>query len=295
MRSWLTSLFVLAVVLGAAGNRSVRAGELHALSVPSAALGRDLPVYIYEPAPEVRTGQRLPVLYLLHGVGGHERDWADAGHLDEILDRAIAAGEVPPMFVVMPDGGNSWYVNNPDPGGAGAMAEALSNDLPAFIDSHLPTLACRQGRAIAGVSMGGYGALLQAMDHPAFFAAAFTLSAALWAPMPEDEAERAKRPTRMFRGAFGTPLDWQRFNAQNVFPRLDAYARDPNRTPFHLAVGSEDFPNLQAMNHRFVDILAEKGVSVPLKVDQGAHEWKLWSAQLPAALRWLAPRLASHC
>ena len=227
--------------------------------------------------------------------GGNERDWPGAGHLGETLDLAIAKGDAPPMFVVMPDGGSSWYVNNTDPGGAGRMADALTDDLLPYVDSHLPTLACRQGRAIGGVSMGGYGALLQVMDHPALYGAAFGLSSALWAPMPDDEAERAQRVTRMFRGAFGTPLDWRRFNAQNLFPRLDAYARDPRRTPVHLAVGSEDFPNLRAMNRQFVDRLALKGVEVPFEIDAGAHDWQLWAAQLPLALRWIAPLLATRC
>ena len=113
--------------------------------------------------------------------------------------------------------------------------------------------------------------------------------------MPDTEEERAKRPTRMFRGAYGEPLDWRRFNGWNVFPRIAAYAADPHRTPFRLAMGDDDFGNLRAMNRVFVDQLAERGVVVPLEVDPGGHEWRVWAAQLPRFLQWLGTKLESHC
>ena len=276
---------LLAALLAAAAQAGEPRGEITRLTVPSAALGRDLAVSLYTPA--VAPGTRLAVLYLLHGTNGNENDWPVMGGVREALDAGIASGALPPMLVVMPDAGNSWYANE--------MAQALTQDLPAYVDAHYPTLACRAGRAIGGTSMGGFGALLYAMDHPRFYAAAFGLSAALWAPMPEDETARAKRPTRMFRGAFGDPLDWRRFNAWNVFPRLPAYARDRDRTPVRLSVGTTDFGNLRTMNHAFVDQLAELGVTVPLETDEGGHEWRLWAQQLPAALRWVAERLRGSC
>ena len=290
MRFWQVSLCALLGSICAAA-----AGEIRPLQVPSPALGRDLAISLYVPALAAGQDRRLPVLYLLHGLGGSENDWAMFGNIRETMDSAIEAGIVPPMLVVMPGGGSSWYVNNPDPGGSGAMADALDGDLIPYVDTHFPTLSCRGGRIIGGVSMGGFGALLQAMDHKDLFTAAFGLSSALFAPMPDDEAEKAKRVTRMFRGVYGNPVDWNRFNGWNLFPRLDAYARDPDRTPIRLAVGSDDFANLRAMNRKLVDALAQNGVEVPFFIEPGSHEWRLWAEQLPQVLRWFAPKLATHC
>ena len=140
-------------------------------------------------------GGRWPVLYLFHGLGDDERAWATLGRAAETLDRLIAAGKLKPLLVVMPMARDSWYVDNPDPGGRGLVAQALSRDLVDHVDRSYPTAACRAGRALGGLSMGGYGALLYAMDNPRRYAAAFSFSGSLFRPMPDDEA------------AGGTPTD----------------------------------------------------------------------------------------
>src|SRR5439155_1609994 len=125
-------------------------------------------------------GRRWPVLYLFHGLNGTERDWAEAGRAKETLDRLIEARRIEPLLVVMPMAGNGWYVDNPDPGGAGRLAEAFAGDLVDHVDASLPTAACRAARGAGGLSMGGYGALLYAMDHPDRYAAAFSLSGSVF-------------------------------------------------------------------------------------------------------------------
>ena len=116
------------------------------------------------------------------------------------------------------------------------------------------------------------------------------MSSALWKPWPDDPAARAARPTRMFRGAFGDPLDPARFNAWNIFARAAAYAKQDSRAGLRLAVGDRDFPNLQTNNRDFVAELSARGVPVPLIVDEGAHDWSLWARQLPDMLAWLGTR-----
>jgi enterochelin esterase family protein len=143
--------------------------------------------------------------------------------------------------------------------------------------------------------MGGYGALLYAMDYPRRYGAAFSLSGSLFQPMPDSEAERGRRTTRMFGDVFGTPFDWRRFNRWNLFLKLPDYIGDRDRTPFYLAVGDQDFPGLQAGNAAFRAALAQAGIEVPFRVDPGGHVWSLWSAQLGPSLEWIDGFLRSAC
>ncbi len=292
LRSSFAALCVFMAVNAPAG-----ASELSLdLAAPSAGLpGGALSFSLYKPAAEPPSGHRWPVLYLMAGTHSTHRDWPTMGHVQETADALIASGRIAPLIIVMPTGGVSWFVDNPDPGGEGMMATAMTRDLPAFIDAHYPTRACRGGRAVAGLSMGGYGALLFAMDHPEEYAAAFSLSGALWLPMPDDPAARAKRPTRMFARAYGDPLDWTRFNRWNVFPRIPAYIADKNRSPFYFAVGEDDFPNLREANKIFVDALAKGGVAAPFRSDPGGHEWSTWERQLGPALEWQDGKLSRGC
>ncbi len=295
-RKGRTALGVGALVAALGATTSVQSGEMRRLMIPSAALGRELATSVYVPD----AAGPWPVLYLLHGTNGGETDWPTMGHLAEAMDGAILRNELPPTLVVMPDGGNSWYVDNPDPGGSGLMARTLAKDLPQAIDQLFQTRACAQWRIIGGNSMGGYGALIEAMDHPDIYSAAFGMSSAIWKPWPDDPAARATRPTRMFRGAYGEPLDPQRFNDWNIFSRIEAYAAQPMRAAIKLAIGSHDFAHLKMGNSDFVAALAKRGVDAPLQVDEGGHEWSLWVRQLPEMLQWVGSRWAKaqagpHC
>ncbi len=117
-------------------------------------------------------GRRYPVLYLLHGAGGDETDWTDAGGAEQ-----ATAGK--PVIVVMPDGGRSgWYTDwsNGGAGGPPAWERYHVRELIPLIDQRFRTVAARRGRAIAGLSMGGFGAFSYAARHPDLFTAAASYS-----------------------------------------------------------------------------------------------------------------------
>jgi enterochelin esterase family protein len=285
----------LAFAIGLAA-RAAEAGEVRfGLAAPSPALGHEIPYVLYEPAPAPAPGQRWPVLYLLHGLGDDERAWVTLGRAAETLDRLIAAGKLKPLLVAIPMARDSWYVDNADPGGRGLVAQALSRDLVDHIDRTYPTAACRAGRALGGLSMGGYGTLLYAMDNPRRYAAAFSFSGSLFHPMPEGEMAEAGRSTHMFRAAFGEPFDPRRFNRWNLFRRLPAYIADPQRPALYLAVGDNDFPRLKEGNIAFHRALADAGVETPFRIAPGGHDWALWSAELAPALEWLDRHLSPTC
>jgi S-formylglutathione hydrolase FrmB len=139
---------------------------VHAL-YQSAALRRQGSFYLYEP-PGLRRAAgaaRYPVLYLLHGNSQRATAFLEIGLQDE-LDRLISAHAIPPLIAVMIQGGggaNNWRNLH------GQYYESYVLEVQEIVDRTLPTVATRGGRAIAGVSMGGYGAMELALDNPSRF------------------------------------------------------------------------------------------------------------------------------
>ncbi len=139
----------------------IATGKLDSLSYPSATVGTVRKVLVYTP-PGFSKSKKYPVLYLLHGIGGDEKEWLKGGKPQVILDNLYAEGKLKPMLVVMPNGramkddravGN---VYSPEKVEAFANFEKdLLRDLIPFIEKRYKPLTNRENRAIAGLSMGG--------------------------------------------------------------------------------------------------------------------------------------------
>ena len=149
--------------------------------------------------------------------------------------------------------------------------------------------------AIAGLSMGGYGAVLHAVSRPDLFAAAFSLSGSLFSEQAADIEARKTAYGRIFGGVFGEPFETARFLDWNVFMRLDKRADEINRLAFWLAAGDDDFASILGGTVRFHQELRRRGIASELRVMDGGHEWALWSRALDPALSWLSPRLKPDC
>ncbi|MEM7086248.1 MAG: alpha/beta fold hydrolase [Bacteroidota bacterium] len=144
-------------------------------------------VSIYLP-PSYRKseGKRYPVLYLLHGIAGTDKNWTipwsnnSLATISEIMDHGISSGKFGEMIVVMPDQKTNWfgsfYTNSSV---TGQWEDFTTEELVNYIDTKYRTLDKPQSRGIAGHSMGGYGALMLAMKHPDVFSATYGLSSAL--------------------------------------------------------------------------------------------------------------------
>jgi enterochelin esterase-like enzyme len=139
----------------------IATGKIDSLSYPSATVGTVRKVLVYTP-PGFSPKKKYPVLYLLHGIGGDEKEWLRGGKPQVILDNLYAEGKLKPMLVVMPNGramkddravGNIY---GPDKVAAFANFENdLLRDLIPFIEKKYKPLTTRENRAIAGLSMGG--------------------------------------------------------------------------------------------------------------------------------------------
>lgn len=266
----------------------------YGLTADSPVLGHPIPYTVYKPFPHPPEGKRWPVVYLLHGLTGKDSDWFTWGNLGPILDQAMAEGRIPALMVVAPQFGDSWYVDNPDPGGFGKIDTALATDLVRAIDARFPTAACRSGRAIGGLSMGGAGAVLQGLNHPDIYLAVMSLSGALHQPLAKDDPRLQWIPS-LYRNVFGNPFDRERFNAANAFNRVGRLRMAAERPAFYLTIGDQDYPDLIEASVLFHNKLRELGIDTTLRIGNGDHFWDTWQQAIIPALEWLTPKLDPTC
>lgn len=139
----------------------IATGKLDSIQYPSTTVGTTRKALVYTP-PGYNKKKKYPVLYLLHGIGGDEKEWLRGGNPPVILDNLYAAGKIAPMIVVMPNGramkDDRAVGNIFDPEKVEAFAtfeRDLLNDLIPFIEKKFPVYTDREHRAIAGLSMGG--------------------------------------------------------------------------------------------------------------------------------------------
>jgi enterochelin esterase family protein len=214
--------------------------------------------YVYTPPDyDTATGTRYPVLYLQHGAGEDERGWTTQGRLPFILDNLLAAGKARPMLVVM-DNGYATRAGPPSP--VNAFGDVLLNELIPFIDSRYRTLADREHRALAGLSMGGGQALQVGLTNLDKFAYVGAFSS----PLRNLDLKTA------YGGVFS---DAPGFNKKVRLLWLGAGTAEER---FHSAVKT------------FHEALSGAGVKSVFVASPGtSHEWQTWRN----ALHDFAPRL----
>lgn len=170
-------------------------GKLESVEYDSTTVGIKRRARVYTP-PGYSRDQKYPVLYLLHGIGGDENEWARNGVPDVILDNLYADKKIVPMIVVLPNGraGKDVTARDPIPKQSPAFAafeQDLLNDLIPFIEKTYSVKANRESRALAGLSMGGGQALNFGLDNLDRFAWVGGFSSA---PNTKAPAELLKQP-----------------------------------------------------------------------------------------------------
>lgn len=247
---------------------------------PSARLGEPIEYAIHRPASTIRDA-RYPVLYLLHSRGASLTEWLP---FTTKLDALIEAGRIPPTIAVMPDAPwshrASWYVDSAFTGGR-AVESAFIEDLIAHIDASEPTIPSREGRTVAGASMGGAGALGFTLSRPDRFAAAIVMAPAVYADLPPADS------TTRRSGAFGrgdAPFVEAIYRQHRPAARLAA-TRPLGRIRFELVVGDRDTVVETSALH---DMLGQApGVDANLTVVPGGHDPSTWTIALEGALERL--------
>ncbi len=242
------------------------------------------------PSYDAAPARRFPVLYFLHDGGGNEEVLFREG-LADALDAEMRAGRLPEMLVVSPRGVGSWFIDASD--GGSRYATFLTETLVPFVDARYRTAASRGSRLVAGISMGGYGALRWALAEPGLFCAAGGLSPDIqqmcW---PAVEAMPFFLRPSLKRTFGDDPV-------KNVLRQNDLYAMlldDPGlaaRAPFlHVRCGTEDkyrLAEIAPFFDRYLDVFA---VPHEVVVETGVHDWPYWRKVFPKLVRALSVRMS---
>lgn len=249
-------------------------------------VGAPLPYNVILPADYKRSAskqRRYPVLYLLHGLGGSANDWvSNRAHLADYAAQY-------PFIIVVPEGKDGWYTDGVAP--SEKLESYFVEELIPDVERRFRTIAAREGRAVAGLSMGGYGSLKFALKYPDRFAFAASMSGALAAPSwtPEMDLPAFVKPS-LARVYGPASSDVRRANdifrlARELTP--EAVARLPY---LYLDCGTEDF--LISNSRDFSAILIEKKVPHEFRELPGTHSWPYWDRQVQEVLRLAAQKLA---
>jgi enterochelin esterase-like enzyme len=236
----------------------VARGEIHHHFYKSIVADDERDYYVYTPPAYEKSGQKYPVLYLLHGFSDDASAWTDVGHMNVIFDNLIAQGKVKPMIVVMPLGygtmgmirlgWGAWSHHDVRDTNFQKFTEALLTEVMPQVENEYRVVKDRNSRGIAGLSMGGSESLLTGLNHLDRFA---------WI------------------GAFSSGGIPEEFDKD--FPALDAKADQQIRLLW-VACGTED--HLITVNRNFRKWLQAKGINHVDIETPGMHTWMVWRRNL---------------
>lgn len=298
------------------------AGSLTTETFHSDALGVDKSYLLYLPASYADSETRYPVVYMLHGLGGDEDDWSKMG----LVSAADAMGLQ--AIVVMLDGDDSFYANSKTPadyetclktprafGRASSLEtycvhesryeDYVATDMVGHVDSAYRTIPKREARAIGGLSMGGYGALMLGMRHKDVFSSVAShsgVTALLYkGPFPYQEGKTllADDPAEVTRGIgpignllaeiFGDEVGhWREHD-----PVTLAQSLENGELAVYIDCGTEDEFRLQNGAAYLHEVLASRGVAHDFTLLPGGHNARFWADRIDDSLAFHSQHFAS--
>jgi enterochelin esterase-like enzyme len=274
-KGWVDTMILL-VVTHVTLQGTLNAGQVLAYSFHSQTLGRDWPYNAYLPNDYDHSSLRYPVLFMLHGYSENENAWVSKGRINEAADHLIAAGDISPVVIVMPGSGDNWYVDLKE-----KIETAFIQDFIPEVERTFRIIPEREGRGIGGDSMGGYGALRFILKYPQNFSAALLMSPAIYVPEPPSNSSARKCTV------FGNPFDaeiWQRVNYPTL---LDDFFTKNLPIALYINAGDHDDYDIETQIGPVYKIMREHKFAVAMRVTAGIHDFAVWRAELPDALRFI--------
>ena len=284
-RVFRLSLAALAVSLSFGFTKPARAATWRAecLSMRSAVLKRSVGYCtLLPPSYDTSPSRRYPVVYFLHGLGGNQQMLLQAGGLNlaEDLSERSRIGE---FLIVTPQAGRSFYINSRD--GKDRYEDFLLREFFPAIEKRYRIDRVRSHRGIAGISMGGYGALHLAFRHPELFSAVSVSSAALFEKLPEVRLGNDRGEVLpILGGVFGTPPDnafWQRESPLTLARRFH-----PAGMKIYFDCGTQDNYGFDQGARALDKILTSRRIPHEFHLYPGAHNWLYFAQHLPALLEF---------
>lgn len=240
---------------------------------------------VYLPYNYVSSTDSFPVLYLLHGYGGDHTSWLTRCAIHKVLDSLITLQQISPFIVVMPDGENSYFIND-------YQADYRFED--AFITEFIPAIeklyrvkTDKSKRAIGGLSMGGYGAVMHGIRYPQLFTGCMTYGAAVRTDsMIVKESE--KKYNRNFAPLYGDSLlgrdrlngHWTEYSPFHYIN--DSIARHMKTVEWYFNCGFNDF--LYKGNEALHDLFNEYRIIHEFHIGNGNHSWDYWKQNIAEGL-----------
>jgi S-formylglutathione hydrolase FrmB len=269
--------------------QAAEATRVETVQFKSNLVGKVLPYSVVLPpryASSRTRNQSYPVLYLLHGLSGHYSNWLSKTKLADYA----AAYE---MIIVTPEGNDGWYTDSASVS-ADKYETYILQELIPDVESRFHASKLREGRAVAGLSMGGYGALKFGVKYPDKFVFAASMSGALDAAARSDGDPRFawEYLRTSIMQTFGAP--GSRTRADNDLHKLVRLipARRPVSLPFlYLDCGTED--GFLTTNRELATILLEQKIPHEFRQLPGKHGWAYWDAQVQEVLKMAARKMPS--
>ena len=284
-------LFIIAILFGiinSANAQLSRGKVMEGLILKSKILGENVRYTMYLPFDYDTSHRYYPVVYLLHGYTDNDMGWLQFGEANLILDEAIAARQVPPMILAMPDAGVSWYINNFDK--SVSYEDFFIQEFIPFIESEYRIRAEKQYRGVAGLSMGGYGSLVYSLKHPDLFAACVAFSAAVYteeAVMNIDEDRWQRLESTLYgpdlKGEERITAHWRENNPLYIIKTGDIETLSSVR--FYIDCGDDDF--LYNGNSTLHILMRDLNLPHEYRVRDGRHSWSYWRTGLADGLAFI--------
>ena len=226
-------------------------------------------------------GQKYQVLYLLHGFSANGSDWLRGSGIERYAQARRLA-------VVMPSCGNSFYQNLP----CGAnYSDYILDELPAFVQGVFPVSSKREHSFIAGLSMGGYGALISALRRPQQYAAMASLSGLLWdlaesfSPLLFADGNNTPH-VRYIQHAFGDTLERYDRSTCDIATMLQNAVNAKAELPkLYQCCGTEDF--LYENNTTFKAFAEKLPIDFTYEEGHGTHDFDFWDPYIRKVINWL--------
>jgi len=261
--------------------------DVETIQFKSELIGQVLPYDALLPVGYAESNKRYPVLYLLHGLFGRYDDWVTRTNLAQYATNYD-------LIIITPEGHDSWYTDS-----AGTATDKYESyfirELISDVDARFRTIKDRRARGVAGLSMGGYGALKYGLKHPEQFAFAASISGALDPATRTDDKPGFGwdifRPS--INAVFGPRSSQTRIsNDLHQIARGLSASQIASLPYLYFDCGLED--GFLATNRELADILLSKKVPHQFRQLPGAHTWAYWDQQVQEVLTLYAQLMTMH-
>ncbi len=283
---WIMALFFVFAHPCAFSQKAQVKESLHFIS---AVLKDTVKYSVLLPAGYETPGRSYPIVYLLHGYTNDETTWLRAGSIHNIVAQGKEQGDLVDFILVMPDGSDTRFCN--DYQGKRRWRDMFLEEFIPYIENRYRVQQGKASRAIAGQSMGGYGALMLAMNYPDVFSSCVALGAALYAD--EDLAARPKEKYDKYWGAiYGQHLEGraritENWKAHNPLDLAQSVPVERLKTVrFYLDCGDDD-PRTKGNSILHLHML-ERGILHEYRVRQGGHDWQYWRSGIAKGLKFIS-------